>query len=112
MEAAISLLEPILESSRQYGKTSLELVKLKSIDKSADILSLLVTRLLFLVIAFIFLITLTIAVALWLGDLLGRAYFGFLIVTAFYGIVGLVVYLKQSAIKAKANDAIITVLAN
>ena len=112
MESAVSLLEPILESSRQYGKTSLEILRLKSLDKSADILSLLISRLFFLVIVLIFLISLNIAIALWLGDILGRAYYGFLIITLFYGIVGVLVYFKQNKIKEKANDAIIMILAN
>ena len=47
MEDNINLIEPLLERFKDYGKTSIELVKLKSIDKTADILSTLVARLFF-----------------------------------------------------------------
>lgn len=112
METKLSLVEPILEKVKEYGKTSLELFKLKSLDKTANILSILTSRLLLLFIVFIFLITLNIALGLWFGELLGKSYYGFMLVTLVYGIVAVIVYYKHPSIKAKVNDKIITLLIN
>ncbi len=86
MEASTNLIEPLLQTFKDYGKTSLELVKLKSIDKTADILSTVIARLCFILTLLIFLITLNIAIALWIGDMMGKSYEGFLIVAGFYAI--------------------------
>ena len=39
MEDFAKLVEPLLQSAVDYGKTSYELVKLKTIDKTSDIVS-------------------------------------------------------------------------
>ena len=112
MEDNINLIEPLLERFKDYGKTSIELVKLKSIDKTADILSTLVARLFFFMVLVIFLITMNIAIALWLGQIIGKTYDGFLVVAAFYGVIGVILYFMQPSIKARANDLIIKLVIN
>ena len=112
MEDNINLIEPLLERFKDYGKTSIELVKLKSIDKTADILSTLIARLFFFMTLVIFLITMNIAIALWLGEIIGKTYDGFLVVAAFYGIIGVILCFMQSSIKARANDLIIKLVIN
>jgi len=39
MEDSANLLETLLERVTEYGKTSIELVKLKTLDKTTDIVS-------------------------------------------------------------------------
>jgi uncharacterized membrane protein len=112
METKLNLVEPMLDRVKEYGKTSLELFKLKSVDKTADILSTLTSRLLFLLVAFIFLTTLNIALGLWLGELMGKLYYGFMLLTLVYGIVALIIYYKHPAIKASVNDKIVTLMIN
>jgi hypothetical protein len=112
METKASLIEPLLERAKEYGETSIQLFKLKSLEKTADILSQIVSKLLVLFIVFIFLMTLNIALGLWLGELLGKSYFGFLLLTFVYGITALFVYYRHPSIKAKVNDRIVTILIN
>ena len=112
MEYNTDLIEPLLEKFKDYGKTSMELVKLKSIDKTSDILSTLLSRLFFVLAMTLFLVSLNIAIALWLGDLLGKTYDGFLVVAAFYGIIGIILYFMQPAMKARINDSIIRLMIN
>jgi len=107
MNAKDSLIEPLLEKAEEYGKTSFELLKLKSIDKAADVSSQVISRLVIGIVVLIFTIFLNIAIALWLGDLLGKIYYGFLIVAAFYGIIGIILFSVQPAIKKSVNDSII-----
>ena len=112
MEASTNLIEPLLERFKDYGKTSFELIKLKSIDKTADVAATIITRLCFVVTLVIFLITLNIAAALWIGDMMGKSYEGFLIVAGFYAIVGIVIYFMQPSIKAKVLDSVIKLMIN
>jgi len=112
METKESLFEPLLERVEAYGKTSLNLLKLKTVDKTSAVLSSFVSRLLLGIFCTIFLVTLNIAVALWLGDLLGKSYYGFFIVAGFYGIIGLVLYLTHPSIKEKVSKQIIQQILN
>lgn len=92
MEENSKLIESILERTTEYGKTTLELVKLKALDKTTDAVSSLFPNSLVFAMVVIFMFFLNLGLALWLGELLGRVFFGFLIVAGFYGLLGLVVH--------------------
>lgn len=112
MEAKENFIEPLLERAEQFSKTSFELLKLKSIDKTADVGSSLTSRFLLVIVLSLFALTLNIAIALWLGDLLGKNYYGFLVVAAFYGLIGIVLYFTHPLIKARVNNSIIKQMLN
>ncbi len=112
MEATANLIEPLLERAEEYGKTSFELLKLRSLDKTADVTSTLFSRLLMVTAFLLFALMLNIALGFLLGDLLGKTYYGFLIVASFYGLVGIILYFVHPTIKARVNDTIITQLLN
>ena len=92
MEDNANLLESLLEKATEYGKTSFELVKLKALDKSSDIVSTIVPR--FVVIALLssFLLFLNLGLALWLGEILGKIFYGFFVIAGFYVITGIVIH--------------------
>lgn len=112
METKINALEPLLEKAEAFSKTSLELIKLKALDKTADVSSTLASRSLFTLIVLFFVFTLNIAIALWLGDLLGKAYYGFLILASFYALAGIVLLIIHPFIKSRVNNAILKQLIN
>ena len=85
-------LDSLLERAEEYGKTSLELIKLKTIEKSSDLVSSFIPLFLVGFVVFGFFIFLNLGIALWLGYFLGEAYEGFFLVAAFYGLVGIIVY--------------------
>ncbi len=87
-----STVESLLDSVRDYIETRINLLKLKAIDKSSGILSSLASTVCVVLIAFIFIVLLNIGIALLLGDLLGKAYYGFFIVAAIYAIIGVIFY--------------------
>jgi hypothetical protein len=82
-------LESLLDKAKEYGITTFELAKLKAIDKSTDIVSSLVPSLIFLLLTGTFLLFLNLGLALWLGEVLGKTFYGFFIVAGFYIILGL-----------------------
>ncbi len=103
-------IDPLIERVEQYGKTTVELLMLKSVDKSSEVLSILVSRLLLLIALSFFLLAINIAIALWLGFLLGATYLGFLIVAGFYGLLSVIIAMLHSTIKTKVSNAIISQL--
>lgn len=112
MEGKSNLFEPLLERAEQYGKTSFELLKLKSVEKSADMISSFVSRSLLTIAFSFFTLTVNIALALYLGDLLGKNYLGFLLVAIFYGLVAIVLLIVHPQIKSRINNSIITNMLN
>ena len=92
MEDNANLLESLLEKATEYGKTSFELVKLKALDKSSDIVSTIVPRLVVIALLSSFLLFLNLGLALWLGEILGKTFYGFFVVAAFYGFAGLIIH--------------------
>jgi hypothetical protein len=91
MEDNSKLLESLLDKAKEYGITTFELAKLKAIDKAGDIVSSFVPSFIFLILMATFLLFLNLGVALWLGEILEKTFYGFFIVAGFYIILGLVI---------------------
>ncbi len=108
MDENSDLFESLVEKSEQYGKTTLELLKLKTLDKSADVVSNLVSWLIVLIFAVLFFLILNIGVALWIGELLNKSYYGFFVVAGFYALLVLVLgVFRKQLIKKPLNNSII-----
>lgn len=84
-------IQELIERAVDYGKTTMELLKLKAIDKSINVISLLVAKTILIMVVAMFLLAGSTALALWLGELLGKAYYGFLIVAGFFGLISLLI---------------------
>jgi len=93
MESTATIINDLYEKTEQFSKTSIELIKLKTVDKSADVISSLASRLIVVLFVVFFVVNINIGIALWIGDLLHKTYYGFLIVGAFYSFAGIVFYL-------------------
>ena len=112
METKTILIEPLLEKAEAYSKTSFEILKLKTLHKTADVTSTLVSRSLFTIVISFFAFTINIAIALWLGEVLGKMYYGFLVVASCYALVAIILLIIHPYIKTRANNAIIRQLFN
>jgi hypothetical protein len=87
-----NVLSSLLDNVEEYGKTSFELIKLKGLDKASDIAASTISRVAAIIAFLAFLLMASMGVAFWLGDVLGRMWYGFFIVAAFYGLLGLISY--------------------
>jgi hypothetical protein len=83
-------LEVLLERAEDFGKTSLELVKLKALDKTSEIVSSFIPHSVVFVLIASFMIFLNLGLAFWLGEILGETYYGFFVIAAFYIVAGLI----------------------
>ena len=86
------MFESLFEKASDYGKTSYELVKLKALDKTSDVVSSFIPRSVVFVLIASFILFLNLGIALWLGDLLGKLFYGFFVVSGIYVIAGIVIY--------------------
>ncbi len=108
MNQQTGLIEELIEKVEQYGKTTIELVKLKTLDKSSDVISNLISWLIIATFAVLFFLILNIGLALWIGELMGKSYYGFFVISGFYALLALVfgIFRKQ-LIKNPVNNSII-----
>lgn len=91
MNPELNFIAPLFEKIEAYSKTSFELVKLKALDKTSEILaSIVVYSLVLIVLAFSMLLV-NIGISLWLGNLFGNMYYGFFSVAIFYAFVGFII---------------------
>jgi hypothetical protein len=92
METPADSIESLFERAETYGRTTYELSKLKLLETTNIVVTSLIARLSTILMVAMFSFVLSIAIALWLGDLLGKAYYGFFIVAGFYLLAGLVLH--------------------
>jgi fatty acid desaturase len=90
MEENTKLIESLLEKAAEYGKTSYELVRLKTVDKTSDLVSSFIPNSVVFLFVASFMLFLNLGLAFWLGEILGRPFYGFFVVAAFYCIAGII----------------------
>jgi hypothetical protein len=108
METTANSIESLFERAETYAKTTYELSKLKLLETTNIVVTALIARLSVLLMISMFSFVLSISIALWLGDLLGKAYYGFLIVAGFYLVAGIVLhFFLHSWVKKPISELII-----
>ena len=78
MEDQKNQLELLFEKATDYVETRLDLFKLKATQKSTDVISSLASRLILILIVTLIVFMVNIGLALLLGEVLGKSYYGFL----------------------------------
>lgn len=113
MKEKVDLIDPLMERVESYSKTSIELIKLKTVDKVSDGAASAVAWIVVGFAAILFFITLNFGLALWIGTLLGQIYSGFFIVAAFYALAGIILFVyKDKWIKKPLIESIINQMLN
>ena len=108
MENKKELIEELSERTIEYVKTSIELAKLKTLNKAADVISSFVPRFIVFVLLFSFVFFINLGIAFWLGEIFGKTYYGFYIVAAFYGLLGFILhYFLHKWVKSIFSDLFI-----
>ncbi len=108
MEEHVVLVEGLYERARHFAKVQVELYRLKVIAKSAEVISNVASSALIFVTLAVFFLILNIGVALWLGEILGRSYYGFFSMAGFYALVIVLFYLfGDQLIKKPIRNSIV-----
>ena len=88
METEPTLIESLLASIESYVKTTYQLTKLKAVEKITLILTSLMSWVIIGVVMLLFALFSSIGLALYLGDLLGKTYYGFFSMAILYLALG------------------------
>jgi Zn-dependent protease with chaperone function len=108
METPASLIESLYERVEAYGKTTFELAKLKVFEKITHVMISLISKFGVIIMLSLFALVLSTGIALLLGELLGKSYYGFFIVAAFYFVAGLLLhFFLRRWIKKPVGDLIV-----
>lgn len=111
MENIATNIEKLYEKAENYTKTSIELVKLQAIDRTSEIISSLAVVISIAFIVAIFTLFLNVGVAIWIGDALDNMALGFLIVSGFYAVLGLIIFVgRKSLIRVPIDNLIVGTL--
>lgn len=108
MEQQSENIESLLEKAGDYVETRLEIFKLKTALTTSDVVSELVVRIVLVSFISIVVMMLNIGLALWLGELLGKSYYGFLVLAGFYSLLAILMYFfREKMIESPVSNAII-----
>ncbi len=112
METQGNLVEILFEKIEAYGKTIVELLKLKILEAAGNLITKLLSRLIVFIMVVLCVTFFSIGMALYVGELLEKLYYGFFIVGAFYLFVGTILYFfLHKWIKEPIDDLMIAPLA-
>ena len=108
MENNTSTIETLFEKAEDYTRSTAELMKLKAVDKTADVASSMLSRGAVSIVFVMFAFLVNIGLSLWVGELLGKDYYGFFIVSGIYLIISILLYIfRDPLIKLPVSNFII-----
>lgn len=82
--------DTLFQKIQSYTETTLELFKLKMIEKTSEIFSKIASLIILLFFTAMFFIIINIGLSLLIGEWLGKSYYGFFIVAIFYLLLGII----------------------
>lgn len=98
MEKAFAQVEELASSVKEYVNTRLNAVKLNAAEKSSGIIAAVIAGFIVAAVFLFFLVFVSIALAIGLGEWIGKPWSGFLIVGFLYLVIGMVVWLARAKI--------------
>jgi hypothetical protein len=111
MEDKAPPFETLIERAENFGKTSIKLFKLKAIDKTSEVVSGLASWLVVVILISMFFMILNIGIALWIGEMLGKSWYGFFILAGFYALLAVIIHIFSNRwIRKPVRNSIISQL--
>ncbi len=102
------LYDELFDKAKEYTTTSYELMKLKTLEKATSVLSSFVSRVVVAVFVVAFVLFISFAASFWLGDVLGKYYYGFLIVGGVYALAAVIArFFVFKRMKKSVGDVIV-----
>ena len=102
-------IQNLIKNLSTHVETRIEYAKLVLVEKSAIVLSRVISFGIVAALAFIFLLLFSIAAGIWLGDILGAMYKGFLAISGIYFLIILILLaFRKQFFEKKLVDVFIT----
>lgn len=109
MEEKATLIGSLFEKTEDYAKSSIDVLKLKALDKSTSVISSVASIGLILIATLCIITMVNIGAAIWISKLMNNSYSGFFIVALFYAVLSIVLYVfRDELIKTPISNRIIT----
>lgn len=108
MAENVAPIAALLEGAKNYSNSTIELVKLNAIDKSADVASSFATHIAVFMTVALSLLILNIGFALWVGKLLGDSFYGFFVIGGLYALFSVLLYIfREQWLKYPLSNSIV-----
>ena len=101
MEEKATIVESVIDHAKEYAESTFELVKLKAVKKGTEVASVVAAYVIVIAAILLFVIIANIGLAVWLGELTGKLYYGFFIVAGFYVVLALIIHLGHKVLVQK-----------
>lgn len=106
-------MEALFEKAGNYLETRLDLFKLKATQQSSGIMSSMISSMILVLIITNIVLMINIGLALLLGEMLGKSYYGFFLLGGVYCLAGLIFHLnKNKWVEEPVTNAIIKKMIN
>ena len=92
-ETPVLSFEELINDTKTYVETNVDLFKLKFVDKTSTVTSSLIFIIAIATLIVIALMLASTGIAIWLGKMLGEYYYGFYIVAGFFAILVIIFYI-------------------
>lgn len=113
MENKPNAFTTLFTTATDYLETRVELIKLKAVSKSTDIVASVVAGVIIGMLIFFGIIMINIGLCIWIGYLLGQTWYGFFAVGAFYILLAvLTIAFKSKWIKAPISNFLVKKMLN
>lgn len=113
MEDQPNAIGSLFETAGDYLETRVDLLKLKTVDKSSDVISSVVSSIVIMLIISFGMFILNIGISIWLGTVLGEIWYGFFIVGGFYVLLAVILFIfRDKWLKGPVNDLIVKKMLN
>lgn len=100
--------EDLIEDTKNYVESNVELLKLKLVDKTSTVGSSIISILAIAIFILTTLMLLSVGVAMWLGKILGEYYYGFFLIAGFLTILIIIIYIfREKWLKMPVANSII-----
>lgn len=110
MENIAENVELLYKKAEKYSKTSFELLQLKTIDKTSDVISSLSVVIAISILLAMFTLFMNIGISLFIGHLLHNYALGFFLISSFYFILGIIFYVfRKKLIKIPIDNLIVSI---
>jgi hypothetical protein len=107
MKDKVILVEILLEKIEEFGRTNIELYKLKAIDKATNVSASLATGIAIFIMIALFFLLLTLGLSLYLGEVFGKIHYGFFAVAGFYFLIALIIFIFRKPLSKSFNNYLI-----
>jgi hypothetical protein len=108
-----TLIQSLFEKVIEYVRINFELIRLKSLEKTSEVVSTLIPGWIIMTLTATFFLFINLGLAFWFSNLLNSPYLGFFVVASFYLVAVIILrFILYKWLKRKISDRFISKILN